>query len=237
MGTSPPHVIHTPFGMGPSSGPPMYQYAFDNVWIHARERLRGLEQLLDPGTVRHLEALGVGEGWQCLEVGAGGGTIAEWLCHRVGRSGRVVATDLDTRFLDALNMPNLDVRRHDIVSEDLPECQFDLVLSRLVLGHIQNRNDAFRQMLSALKPSGWLVCEDADNASVALLSPQDTVTSELFMKVERGKDKVMSARGHVYCGRQLWGWLHALGLIDLHVEGESLCSMVGLPRRVGNGSP
>ncbi len=55
----------------------MDKYAFDPTWIHARQRLRGLERLLDPGTIRHLEALGVGAGWHCLEVGAGGGTIAE----------------------------------------------------------------------------------------------------------------------------------------------------------------
>jgi SAM-dependent methyltransferase len=198
----------------------MDQYAFDNVWVHARRRLRGLEQLLDPGTIRHLEALGVGEGWHCLEVGAGGGTIAEWLCHRVGRAGCVVATDRDTRFLDALVMPNLEVRRHDIVSDDLPECRFNLVLSRLVLEHVQKREEALRRMLSALKPGGWLVCEDADNISVALVSPTDTSSSELFMKVEHAKDRVMATRGHVYCGRQLYGFLCALGLIDVRAEGR-----------------
>ena len=113
----------------------MHKYAFDPTWIHARQRLRGLEHLLDPGTIRHLKALCAGEGWHCLEVGAGGGSIAEWLCQRVGRNGYVMATDLDTRFLEALTRSNLDVRRHDIVSEDLPEGRFDLVLSRLVVGH------------------------------------------------------------------------------------------------------
>jgi len=198
----------------------MDEYAFDPTWIHARQRLRGLEQLLDPGTIRHLEALGVGEGWHCLEVGAGGGTIAEWLCQRVGPAGYVMATDLDTRFLEALTMPNLDVRRHNIVSEDLPERRFDLVLSRLVLEHTQEREKVLRRMLSALRPGGWLVCEDTDNLSVTLVSPMDAASNELFMKVEQGKDRVMAARGHVYCGRHLYGFLCALGLTDIHAEGR-----------------
>ena len=198
----------------------MNKYALDNAWIKARQRLRGLEQLLDAGTIRHLEALGVGEGWHCLEVGAGGGSIAEWLCQRVGQNGYVVATDLDTRFLEALTMPNLDVRRHDIVSDDLPQCRFDLVLSRLVLEHVQEREKALRRMLSALKPGGWLVCEGTDNISVALVSPTDTPNNELFMKVEQGKDRVMAAQGHVYCGRHLYGFLCALGLIEVHAEGR-----------------
>ena len=199
---------------------PMDRYAFDNAWIHARQRLRGLEQLLDPGTIRHLEALGVGEGWHCLEVGAGGGSVTEWLCGRVGRAGSVMATDLDTRFLEALTMPNLDVRRHDVISDELPEHRFDLVLSRLVLGHTQKREKALWRMRSALKPGGVMVCEDADNISVALLSPPDTRSRDLFAKVEQGKDRAMAARGHVYCGRQLYGLLCALGLVDVRAEGR-----------------
>jgi hypothetical protein len=37
----------------------------------------------------------VGPGWRCLEVGSGGGSIAAWLCDRVGPDGSVLATDLD----------------------------------------------------------------------------------------------------------------------------------------------
>ena len=201
------------------SGAPR-DYAFDNAWAHARRRLRGLEQLLDPGTIRHLEALNVGEGWRCLEIGAGGGSIAEWLCRRVGSTGSVMATDLDTRFLEALTAPNLDVRRHDIASDDVPEGGFDLVLSRLVLEHIRERETALRRMLCALKPGGWLVCEGADNISVALLSPADAASDALFMKIEQGKDRVMAARGSVYCGRQLYRYLRALGLADVRAEGR-----------------
>jgi len=98
----------------------MGKYAFDTTWVHARRRLRGLEHLLDADTIRHLEALGVGMGWRCLEVGAGGGSIVKWLCGRVGPNGYVLATDVDTSFIEGLTMPNVSVRRHDIVSDDLP---------------------------------------------------------------------------------------------------------------------
>jgi 16S rRNA A1518/A1519 N6-dimethyltransferase RsmA/KsgA/DIM1 with predicted DNA glycosylase/AP lyase activity len=81
----------------------------------------GLEARWDPGTIRHLETLGVGEGWHCLEIGGGGGSIAEWLCRRVGPKGHVVATDLDTRFLEALDYDNLEVVRHNIVTDAVPE--------------------------------------------------------------------------------------------------------------------
>ena len=196
------------------------QYAFDNAWVSARQRLRGLEQLLDPGTIRCLEMLGVADGWRCLDVGAGGGSVTEWLCRRVGPNGHVVATDLDTRFLEALTMPNLEVRRHDAASDDLPGSSFDLVLSRLVLGHIREREKALRRMLSSLKPGGWLVGEDADRASVMLICPADRPSSELFMKIEQGKDAVLAARGHAYCGRQLFGCFREIGLSDVGAEGR-----------------
>jgi 2-polyprenyl-3-methyl-5-hydroxy-6-metoxy-1,4-benzoquinol methylase len=95
----------------------MSTYAFDNAWQQARERLALLEACLDPATVRRLTALGVGEGWTCLDVGAGGGSIAQWLCTQVGASGHVLATDVDPRFLAALGEPNLQIRCHNVVTD------------------------------------------------------------------------------------------------------------------------
>ena len=105
-------------------------YILDNAQVQERERLRLRESVHDPETTRHFERLGVAEGWHCLEVGAGGGSIAEWLCQQVGNRGHVVATDLDTRFLDFLEYPNLEVRRHDIAQEGFAIGAFDLVHTR-----------------------------------------------------------------------------------------------------------
>src|SRR3712207_8426843 len=97
------------------------RFAFDNSWDESRRRLSALEAAFDPGTIARLEARGVGEGWRCLEVGAGGGSIADWLCRRVGSTGHVLATDLDVRFVEQLGHANLEVRRHDIRFDPLPE--------------------------------------------------------------------------------------------------------------------
>src|SRR5215212_4208087 len=51
-------------------------YAFGNAHDVQRERLGALEALLDAGTIQQLERCGVGRGWRCIEVGAGGGSIA-----------------------------------------------------------------------------------------------------------------------------------------------------------------
>jgi predicted O-methyltransferase YrrM len=65
-------------------------------------RLRLMEAECDPPTFRYLDAIGVGAGWRCLEVGAGAGSVVRWLSGRVGPRGRVVAVDIDPRFLGNL---------------------------------------------------------------------------------------------------------------------------------------
>src|SRR5206468_403259 len=79
----------------------MSTYVFDHSWQRERDRLRAIESLFDPASIRYLEELGVSGGWHCLEVGCGAGGLALWLADRVGPSGRVVAIDLDTRFVES----------------------------------------------------------------------------------------------------------------------------------------
>ena len=149
----------------------MGAYVFDNSWEKERERLAGLEAALDPGTVRHLEAIGVGAGWTALEVAGGGGSITKWLCDRVGPKGKVVATDINTRFLDAMTEPNLEVRHHDITADDLPDESFDVIHARLLLEHLTGRDVALKRLVSALKPGGWVLIEDLDWANMLSRKP------------------------------------------------------------------
>src|SRR3954470_10980111 len=111
-------------------------YAYDQDWQDERKRLAGMEELWDPGTRAVIESLGIAPGWRCLEVGAGGGSIAEWLAERGGPDGRGLAPHVGTRYLDPLEGPNLEVRRHDILRDPLPEGKFDLVHARLVVEHL-----------------------------------------------------------------------------------------------------
>ncbi|MBV9281043.1 MAG: class I SAM-dependent methyltransferase [Chloroflexi bacterium] len=117
-------------------GASVAQYAFDQPWEEERQRLVLLEEAHDPVTIRQLEAVEVGKGWRCAEVGAGAGSIARWLAERVGATGRVIALDLDTRFLDAASYTNLEVRRQDIVHDPLEEGAYDLIHARYLLMHL-----------------------------------------------------------------------------------------------------
>jgi SAM-dependent methyltransferase len=137
-------------------------YAFDNAWADAERRLSMLEACYDPGTERRLDAIGVRSGWRCLEVGGGAGSVARWLCDRVGPSGEVVAVDLDPRFLAQIDAANLSVRRLDVTREDLRAGAFDLVHARHLLMHLPERLEVLDRLVRCLAPGGWLLLEEGD---------------------------------------------------------------------------
>jgi dienelactone hydrolase len=76
------------------------RYLLDNRRPEAGERFAALAELFDPWTFRHLDDLGLGEGWRCWEVGAGGVSVPNGLAERVGVSGRVLATDIDVSWTE-----------------------------------------------------------------------------------------------------------------------------------------
>jgi SAM-dependent methyltransferase len=193
------------------------RYVFDNAHGETRERFPALSDLYDDETIRCLQAVGVASGWQCLEVAAGGGSIARWLAGQVGTSGRVLATDLDTRFLESLADPVLEVRRHHIVRDPLPDPAFDLVHARLILVHLPERELALAKMVGALKPGGWLVCEEFDSLSM----PADPALhpDECALKAQAAMQRVMASRGaNTRYGRDLAARMRAYGLVDIRAE-------------------
>ena len=50
-------------------------YLFTHEDKAERERLAAIEAGLDPFTIDFLQTIGVAEGWTCLEVGAGAGSV------------------------------------------------------------------------------------------------------------------------------------------------------------------
>src|SRR5262249_1431069 len=160
---------------------------------------------------------GIEKGWHCLEVGGGGGSIASWMCERVGGKGRVLATDIEPRFLRTLCFNNLEVRRHDIRVEGLPECAFDLAHARLVLMHLPGREIALQRMIATLKPGGWIVVEGFDVFSIFLDSKVHPVNEQL--KAMQAFYEVMTSRGvEMRYGRRLPQQLRECGLVNIGAE-------------------
>jgi SAM-dependent methyltransferase len=207
---------------------PNQGYVFENAWRHAGERLTLLQDAFDPGTIRHLADLNVQPGWSCLEAGAGAGSIAQWLCQRVGPSGRVVATDIDTRFLKRLHFPHLEVRQSDIAAAPLETGAFDLVHARMLLEFIPERDAVLRHMMAALKPGGWLMVEEMDYTNWLPGSRQLCRSGYIWERFLKAYRLTLEGRGaDLELGRFLCELVEQQGLIAVQAEGRAVVARGG----------
>lgn len=193
-------------------------YVYDQAWSDERARLAGIESLWDAGTRELLAEHGAQPGAAILEVGAGGGSVVQWLAAQVGPAGRVLATDLDTRFVEPLASDVVEVRRADVVTDDPPEGEFDLVHTRLLLEHLPARDAALDRLVRALRPGGWLVVEDYDWTTFGF-DPAAELESKaagaiLTFMTNAGFDQTF--------GRRVTNALAARGLADVRGVGRSL---------------
>ena len=195
-------------------------YQLDHEGRMERERLRDLESLFDPITIERLDKVGVDEGWQCLELGAGGGSIVEWLCQRVGKWGRVVAADLQTKFLETIDASNLEIRQHDVRTDPLETSAYDLIHARALVEHLPERDELIGKLVAALKPGGRLLIESGDYASFVSVEGDP---HGLFERAwSRFFDVLVAAGFDLYYGRRLGIALRAGGLKDVQFEGRVL---------------
>jgi SAM-dependent methyltransferase len=193
-------------------------YAYEHGWDEERTRLAGLEAALDAGTRAHLLRLGAGPGQRCLEVGAGSGTVAVWLAELVGAKGHVVATDLETDFLEAeaAGLRQLEILTHDITAEDLPG-GFDVVHARWLVEWLPDKRQALRRMAEALRPGGVLLDEEPDFITI-----YQAARPASLRRVVRAAMRQLEADRPLDCeyGRHLLGDLLATGLVDTAAEGR-----------------
>jgi ubiquinone/menaquinone biosynthesis C-methylase UbiE len=203
-------------------------YALDSAWHAERDRLDSLTSLYDQRTLGLCDRLGLSAGWECLDAGAGTGSLALALADVVGPTGTVVAVDVDTRFLDPIAGPSLQVVRADVTAQPLSEARFDLVHARLVLEHLPARDAVLRSMAAALKPGGWLLVEDFDWATGGLVDPP----SALHTRVVEACKALFAHHGYdPEYGRKLPRRLQDVGLTQISTHAESL--QVRADKRLG----
>ncbi len=194
-------------------------YQFEHSWEHERERLTAMERGGDPFTISCLTSIGVDKGWRCLEIGGGAGSIARWLSDRVGPHGTVVATDLETGFLNEIAVQNLEVRQHDILADPLEENSFDLVYARKVLEHMPEHKVALQRIVRAARAGGWVLVEDGDMVSVFAAASSDL---RFFTRAYRAFIDTMSAGGfQPDLGLHLGAHLLEAGLTQIQIRGRA----------------
>jgi ubiquinone/menaquinone biosynthesis C-methylase UbiE len=116
------------------------------------KRLALMSELLDPMHRRYLQSLGaVKSGARTLEVGCGNGAISAWLARQVAPNGQSVAVDLDLDLVD-VHLPNLELRKSDIMAGPVEPGSFDLVTARAVLHHVADAEKAITSLDASVRP-------------------------------------------------------------------------------------
>ena len=118
------------------------------------------------------------------------------------------------RLLEPLAGDRVEVRRHDLLSDPLPEAAFDLAHARNPLMHLPAWLDALRRLLAAVRPGGWLATSEPDFTALTVAPPSAafhrTWTAFCDAAITGGWDP-----GY---GGRLRGDLEALDLEDLQSE-------------------
>jgi len=212
-----------------SEFPTTTEYLFDTASDAGQLQVDCLSHMLDGTTRGVLDDVGVREGWRCLELGAGNGSVARWLAGRVGDTGAVDAVDVDVTHLDP--GPGVTVHRHD-VNDGLPvEGPFDLIHARLLLMHLARREEILRELAGALAPGGCLVVTDVSDRIPVAAPSAAPADGALFDRVlDIGMNRVARPGGmDLEWVREVGRHLRDAGLEDIHGLEDAFTSRGGTP--------
>ncbi len=195
-----------------------------------RQRLRQLAASMNEESQDVIRRLGIAPGWRCLEVGAAEGSMSRWMAEQIGLSGRVLACDIDTRFLADLALRQVEVRELDVRSDELGEEGFDLAYCRTVLLHLPDPTAALAKMRDALVSGGWLFAQEPD---VCINQPADPdhPDAALFEGLHRRVYDTMREKKlyDTRLGRTLPDTFARLGLREIGVEARAAFEHGGSP--------
>jgi ubiquinone/menaquinone biosynthesis C-methylase UbiE len=171
----------------------MTEYIFsDNQEDNEYYRLRLLEEAFDKKTKTILHHAGLKEGWKCLEIGPGAGSILGWMAEIVGDSGIVVGLDKNTKYIKQLDHTPIKIVE-GMIQDFKYDQQFDLIHARYVFIHNTNAAKLISKTTELLKPGGILVVEE----------PDFTVARWIDDRYEKGGNRVNQAICKMFQAKRL----------------------------------
>ena len=183
-----------------------------NTWDHqtrTEKLLNFVEQLVPK--------FGLAKGQRVLDVGTGTGILIPFLLQQVGPSGGVVAVDFAEKMIETCkakyaHFPNVSFDVQQAEKLDFASESFDAVTCFGLFPHIENKEEALRQMNRLLKPEGKLIIAHAlsseeieahhhNAASVVAhdVLPEKTAMKQLLKRAGFGEIRIADKPGCYLC--------------------------------------
>ncbi len=132
-------------------------------------RIRKQNAFLAAESDAQLERIGIKEGERVIDIGCGPGGVLNLLGKRVGPSGSVLGLEANPNFVEQARslikdhaLPQADVVEGDAYDTGLPRASFDGAHMRLVLCNIAEPERIVKEMVSLVRPGGWVASYEAD---------------------------------------------------------------------------
>lgn len=185
------------------------------------ERLRIQARLYEPPAEALLDAIGVGAGWTCADLGCGAMGILAPLWRRVGTGGRVVGLDLVPAQVAAARayvrderLTGVEVELGDAFASDLPRGSFDLVHARALATTCGRERDLLAAMIDLARPGGVVALQEPAGNPPQFFPPcpaHDRIWSAVV-------DAFADAGGDLAVGLRTFDLLRRAGLRDVQAR-------------------
>ncbi len=187
------------------------------------EEARLKRQIADlaPDSDAQFEKIGIRAGERILDLGCGPGGVLHLLGKRVGPTGSVLGIErsphfvsLARRFVVDHALPQVEVRQGDAYNTGLPRASFDGAHMRLVLVNVPEPERIVREMVSLVRPGGWVASFEADFLAHICDPPLPEWTRLLDAYAAYS-----AAQGiDLFVGRRTHRLFRAAGVVDIRVD-------------------
>ncbi len=200
------------------------------------EEARLKRQIADlaPDSDAQFEKIGIRPGERVIDLGCGPGGVLHLLGKRVGPRGSVLGlersrhfVDLARRFVNDHAMTQVEVREGDAYDTGLPRASFDGAHMRLVLVNVPEPERIVREMVSLVRPGGWVASFEADFVG-HICDPPLAAWDRLL---DAYKAYTAAQRIDLFIGRRTHRLFAAAGVRDIHVDAVMHVYPAGHDRR------
>jgi SAM-dependent methyltransferase len=201
-----------------------------------QQRLIDQAEALAPQARWLLERIGIATGWRVADIGCGPIGILNLLSEHVGPDGAVIGVEREKRFaemargeIEKRGLRNVSLAEGDALGASEESASLDLVHERLVLLNLPERDQKtlVAQMLTRLKPGGFIALQEYDAASL-VCHPEPPSWTILLAAYA---DAFRAAGGNRATGRTLPWLLRSAGVLAVDTKVHARALPVGDSQR------